>query len=81
MRYHKIPNSLFKENRIRFVSKMLPNTIAILTSNDVKHNNADDVMGFTQNNYLITSNGNINLTETMPIEASDIEDLMTNKVT
>jgi Xaa-Pro aminopeptidase len=34
-----------------------------------------------ENNYLITSNGNINLTETMPIEASDIEDLMTNKVT
>ncbi|MDC3312794.1 Xaa-Pro aminopeptidase [Flavobacteriaceae bacterium] len=57
MRYHKIPNSLFKENRIRFVSKMLPNTIAILTSNDVKHNNADDVMGFTQNNDLFYLSG------------------------
>lgn len=31
---------------------MTSNSIAILTSNDVKHNNADDVMGFTQNNDL-----------------------------
>lgn len=31
---------------------MEPNTIAILTSNDIKHTNADDVMGFAQNNDL-----------------------------
>ena len=36
---------------------MKPNTIAILTSNDVKHNNADDVMGFTQNNDLFYVSG------------------------
>ena len=36
---------------------MEPNTIAILTSNDVKHNNADDVMGFTQNNDLFYLSG------------------------
>lgn len=36
---------------------MKPNTIAILTSNDVKHNNADDVMGFTQNNDLFYLSG------------------------
>jgi len=52
MRYSAIPNTLFTKNRDNFVSKMEPNTIAILTSNDVKHNNADDVMGFTQNNDL-----------------------------
>lgn len=52
MRYNQIPNSLFIKNRNNFVSKMKPNTLAILTSNDVKHNNADDVMGFTQNNDL-----------------------------
>lgn len=52
MRYDTIPNTLFIKNRTHFVSKMKPNTIAILTSNDVKHNNADDVMGFSQNNDL-----------------------------
>jgi len=36
---------------------MKPNTIAVLTSNDVKHNNADDVMSFTQNNDLFYLSG------------------------
>ena len=52
MRYPTIPNSLFVKNRKNFISEMKENTIAVLTSNDVKHNNADDVMGFTQNNDL-----------------------------
>ena len=52
MRYDQIPNSLFVTNRNNFINKMKPNTIAILTSNDVKHNNADDVMAFSQNNDL-----------------------------
>lgn len=57
MRYDTIPNTLFINNRKRFEEKMEPNTIAILTSNDVKHNNADDVMGFTQNNDLFYLSG------------------------
>ena len=57
MRYDSISNSLFIKNRNNFISKMKPNTIAILTSNDVKHNNADDVMGFTQNNDLFYLSG------------------------
>ena len=52
MRYNQISNSLFIKNRNNFASKMSANTLAILTSNDVKHNNADDVMGFSQNNDL-----------------------------
>jgi Xaa-Pro aminopeptidase len=36
---------------------MKPNTIVILTSNDVKHNNADDLMGFAQNNDLFYLSG------------------------
>jgi len=52
MRYQPISNKLFITNRANFTSEMKENTIAILTSNDVKHNNADDVMGFTQNNDL-----------------------------
>ena len=57
MRYDKIPNSLFIKNRANFIAQMEPNTIAILTSNDVKHNNADDVMGFVQNNDLFYLSG------------------------
>lgn len=57
MRYDPIPNSLFIKNRKNFIAQMKPNTIAILTSNDVKHNNADDVMGFAQNNDLFYLSG------------------------
>ena len=52
MRYKQIQNNLFIKNRINFVSKIKTNTISILTSNDVKHTNTDDVMGFAQNNDL-----------------------------
>ena len=57
MRYESIPNSLFIKNRANFIAQMKPNTIAVLTSNDVKHNNADDVMSFTQNNDLFYLSG------------------------
>ncbi|NVK52373.1 MAG: aminopeptidase P N-terminal domain-containing protein [Flavobacteriaceae bacterium] len=57
MRYDPIPNSLFIKNRANFIAQMKPNSIAILTSNDVKHNNADDVMGFAQNNDLFYLSG------------------------
>ncbi|WP_418604643.1 aminopeptidase P N-terminal domain-containing protein [Hwangdonia sp.] len=57
MRYNQISNALFIKNRTRFCYKMNSNTIAILTSNDVQHNNADDVMGFTQNNDLFYLSG------------------------
>ncbi|WP_298286092.1 aminopeptidase P N-terminal domain-containing protein [uncultured Lutibacter sp.] len=57
MRYQQIPSSLFIKNRQNFAAKMDPNSIAILTSNDVMPNNADDVMGFTQNNDLFYLSG------------------------
>ena len=57
MRYSKIPTSLFIKNRQNFCSKMEDNSIAILTSNDVMPNNADDIMGFTQNNDLFYLSG------------------------
>ncbi len=57
MRYDQVPNSLFQNNRKNFTSRMKDNTIAVLTSNDVKHNNADDVMGFAQNNDLFYLSG------------------------
>jgi Xaa-Pro aminopeptidase len=57
MRYDSIPVSLFEKNRKRFVDKMQKNSLAILTSNDVMPNNADDVMGFAQNNDLFYLSG------------------------
>ncbi|MFD0761349.1 aminopeptidase P N-terminal domain-containing protein [Lutibacter aestuarii] len=57
MRYKSLPSSLFIKNRQNFAAKMDPNSIAILTSNDVMPNNADDVMGFTQNNDLFYLSG------------------------
>jgi Xaa-Pro aminopeptidase len=57
MRYCKIPSSLFIKNRKNFSDKMESNSIAILTSNDVMPNNADDVMGFSQNNDLFYLSG------------------------
>lgn len=57
MRYDSIPASLFENNRKRFVGKMQNSSLAILTSNDVMPNNADDVMGFAQNNDLFYLSG------------------------
>lgn len=57
MRYDSIPVSLFENNRKRFAAKMQNNSLVILTSNDVMPNNADDVMGFAQNNDLFYLSG------------------------
>ncbi len=57
MRYTPIQSSFYKENRKRFCKEIQNNTIAILTSNDVKHTNSDDVMGFAQNNDLFYLSG------------------------
>lgn len=57
MRYDKIASSLFVENRQRFSEKLKNNSIAILSSNDVMPTNADDVMGFAQNNDLFYLSG------------------------
>ncbi|MDZ7614145.1 MAG: hypothetical protein U5K51_10980 [Flavobacteriaceae bacterium] len=50
-----LPSELFIKNRQNFVKKMAANSIAIFTSNDIMPNNADDMMGFTQNNDLLLS--------------------------
>jgi Xaa-Pro aminopeptidase len=57
MRYNQIPSTLFIKNRKNFIKKMKSNSIAILTSNDIMPNNADDMMGFAQNNDLFYLSG------------------------
>lgn len=57
MRYNKIASSLFIKNRKNFTDQMSPNAIGIFTSNDEMPNNADDLMGFAQNNDLFYLSG------------------------
>jgi Xaa-Pro aminopeptidase len=57
MRYDRIDSSLFIKNRQRFSDKLKENSITILTSNDIMPTNADDVMGFAQNNDLFYLTG------------------------
>lgn len=57
MRYQSIPSSLFVKNRLNFGKEMQTNHIALLCSNDVQVTNADDSMGFAQNNDLLYLSG------------------------
>jgi Xaa-Pro aminopeptidase len=57
MRYSKLPSSLFIQNRKDFTAKMDSNAIAIFTSNDMMPTNADDLMGFAQNNDMFYLSG------------------------
>jgi len=57
MRYTPLTAKVYLKNRANFSTAMEKNTIAILTANDVKHTNADDVMGFAQNNDLLYLSG------------------------
>ena len=57
MRYQPIPSSLFVKNRLNFGKEMQTNHIALLCSNDAQVTNADDSMGFAQNNDLLYLSG------------------------
>lgn len=57
MRYSPISSSLFAKNRKNFTALMKENSIAILCSNDIQSTNADDSMGFAQNNDLFYLSG------------------------
>jgi len=52
MKYQALPNRLYIKNRNNFGAAMSSNAIALLCSNDVQYTNADDSMGFAQNNDL-----------------------------
>ena len=57
MKYQALPNRLFIKNRNNFGAAMSSNAIALLCSNDVQYTNADDNMGFAQNNDLFYLSG------------------------
>lgn len=57
MKYLKIDNQLFIENRKKFSNKLNKNTLAIFNSNDIMPTNADGTMPFRQNNDLFWLSG------------------------
>lgn len=57
MKYQPLPIDFYKKNREKFSELMESNSIALMASNDIQHTNADDVMGFAQNNDLLYLSG------------------------
>jgi Xaa-Pro aminopeptidase len=73
MRYQKIENTLFIQNRERLKKQLLPNSIAVFNSNDVLPTNADGTMPFKQNNDLFYLTG-IEQEETILLLFPDLPD-------
>ena len=57
MKYLKIDNKLFIENRKKLKNSLAKNTLAIFNSNDIMPTNADGTMPFRQNNDLFWLSG------------------------
>ncbi|MBX7203875.1 MAG: aminopeptidase P family protein [Bacteroidia bacterium] len=57
MKYHSLKNDMFKQNRSNFASKLKPNSIAIINSNDEQLKNGDASFDFKQNSDLFYLSG------------------------
>lgn len=57
MKYLTIDSKLFKKNRSKFVSQMLPNSIAIFNSNDIFSTGADSTLPFYQHRNIFYLSG------------------------
>ncbi|MCP9762041.1 aminopeptidase P family protein [Lacihabitans soyangensis] len=57
MRYEKIANSFYIENRKKFADKILPNSVAVFSTNDPLPTNADGTFGFIQNSTFFYLTG------------------------
>lgn len=57
MRYDRIDNELFINNRKRFIEGIVPQSVAVFNSNDVMPTNADGTMKFKQNSDLFYLTG------------------------
>jgi Xaa-Pro aminopeptidase len=57
MRYEKIANSFYTENRKKFAEKILPNSVAVFSTNDPLPSNADGTFGFIQNSTFFYLTG------------------------
>jgi Xaa-Pro aminopeptidase len=57
MKYDKIPSQLFVKNRIKFMARMKPKSIAVFNSNDVYPISADSTMPFEQHRDIFYLSG------------------------
>lgn len=57
MKYSRIDNSLYIDNRAKIKKRLTAGSIAILNSNDMMPSNADALMPFRQNNDLLYLSG------------------------
>lgn len=57
MKYLPIDSKLFKRNRSKFVSQMLPNSIAVFNSNDIFSTGADSTLPFYQHRNIFYLSG------------------------
>lgn len=57
MRYDRIDNELFINNRKRFIEGIVPQSVAVFNSNDIMPTNADGTMKFKQNSDLFYLTG------------------------
>lgn len=73
MKYSSIDNSLFIDNRNKFVNHLKPNSLAIFVSNDIMPTNADGSMGFKQNSDLFYLCG-IDQEDTILVIFPDVKD-------
>lgn len=73
MKYQKIDNSLFIENRKKFKNYLKPNSMAIFVRNDIMPTNGDGSMGFKQNSDLFYLTG-IDQEDTILVIFPDVKD-------
>lgn len=73
MKYHRIDNELFTQNRKRFVEAIVPQSVAVFNSNDIMPTNADGTMKFKQNSDLFYLTG-VDQEETILLLAPDARD-------
>ncbi|MFY0606175.1 MAG: aminopeptidase P family protein [Cyclobacteriaceae bacterium] len=73
MRYHPIDAELFVQNRKRLVSRLKPNSVVIIHSNDIMPTNADGTMAFKQNSDLFYLSG-VDQEESILLLAPDFPD-------
>ena len=57
MKYLPIDSKLFKRNRSKFISQMLPNSIAVFNSNDIFSTGADSTLPFYQHRNIFYLSG------------------------
>lgn len=73
MRYDRIDNALFIQNRKRFVHRLKPQSVAVFNANDIMPTNADGTMKFKQNSDLFYLSG-VDQEETILLLAPNAHD-------